>query len=129
MEQLIKRIIALTIIIVTFVSAQAYDFKVEGIYYNKKSATEVSVTYRYSDFDYSSNESAYTGGVVIPEKVTYNGTEYSVTSIRHSAFKYCSGLTSVIIPNSVTEIGDNAFYGCCGLTSVKIPNSVTKIGY
>ena len=51
----------------------------------------------------------------------------SVTSIGHSAFIGCNGLTSVLIPNSVKSIGDWAFYGC-GLTSVTIPNSVTSIG-
>ncbi|MBR5643551.1 MAG: leucine-rich repeat domain-containing protein [Salinivirgaceae bacterium] len=59
-------------------------------------------------------------------------TEYtipnSVTSIDNSAFRYCSGLTSVTIPNSVTSIGDYAFRGCSSLTSVTIPNSVTSIG-
>ena len=51
----------------------------------------------------------------------------SVTSIGHSAFSDCSGLTSITIPNSVTSIGESAFYGCSGLTSVTIPNSVTSI--
>ena len=44
------------------------------------------------------------------------------------AFCYCSGLTSVVIPNSVTSIGTSAFSDCYGLTSVVIPNSVTSIG-
>ena len=52
----------------------------------------------------------------------------SVTSIGNSAFAYCSGLTSIIIPNSVTSIGSSAFEGCSGLTSIEIPNSVTSIG-
>ena len=52
----------------------------------------------------------------------------SVTSIGGSAFSGCSGLTSVTIPNSVTSIGYEAFYGCSGLTSITIPNSVTSIG-
>ena len=70
----------------------------------------------------------YTGDVVIPETVTFRGTEHSVTSIGSSAFSYCSGLTSVTIPNSVTSIGNNAFEECNRLTSVIIPNSVTSIG-
>ena len=52
----------------------------------------------------------------------------SVTSIGSSAFSSCSSLTSVTIGNSVTSIGSNAFYGCSGLTSVTIPDSVTSIG-
>ncbi len=53
----------------------------------------------------------------------------SVTSIGIEAFDYCSGLTDVTIPNSVTSIGNYAFSGCSGLTEVTIPNSVTSIGY
>ena len=52
----------------------------------------------------------------------------SVTSIGESAFRDCSGLTSVTIPNSVTSIGYEAFCDCSRLTSVTIPNSVTTIG-
>ena len=53
---------------------------------------------------------------------------YLVTSIGQSAFKYCSGLTSVTNPDSVTSIGSEAFYSCRGLTSVTIGNGVTSIG-
>ena len=67
------------------------------------------------------------GGVVnIPSSIA--GLNGSVTSIGPNAFYYCSGMTSVTIPNSVTSIGDGAFNGCSGLTNVTIGNSVTSIG-
>ncbi len=52
----------------------------------------------------------------------------SVTSIGYEAFYDCSSLTSVTIGNSVTFIGGSAFQGCIGLTSITIPDSVTFIG-
>ena len=68
-----------------------------------------------------------TGALVIPGSVTYSGAVYNVTSIGESAFKDCTGLTSVTIPNSVTSIGNYAFHSCSGLTSITIPNSVTSL--
>ena len=65
----------------------------------------------------------------IKEKISYEGNEYTVTTIVDSAFVDCTRLTSVEIPNSVTSIGEYAFYGCTGLTSIVIPNSVTTIGH
>ena len=101
----------------------AYDLYKNGIYYNKLSdGKSVEVTYRESGYI------AYSGSVTIPSQVTHNGTTYSVTSIGAYAFDYCTGLTSVTIPNSVTNIGNYAFRGCTGLTTVTIPNSVTSIG-
>ena len=64
----------------------------------------------------------------IPSTVSYEGTNYSVTSIGNWAFEFCSSLTSVTLPNSVTSIGQGAFYDCSSLTSITIPNSVTYIG-
>ena len=108
-----------------YMTVGIHDFKVDGIYYNITTDNTVAVTYRGSYYDSYSNE--YSGEVKIPESVTYNGNAYGVTSIGESAFRYCSRLTSVEIPNSVTSIGGYAFWDCSSLTSVVIGNGVTSI--
>ena len=95
-----------------------------GIYY-MIDGNEAVVTFRGI---FSSEDDEYTGSVVIPSAVNFNGVTYSVTSIGDEAFDECTGLTSIVIPNSVTSIGECAFMGCTGLTSIDIPNSVTSIG-
>lgn len=52
----------------------------------------------------------------------------SVAKIEDGAFRYCTGLSSVIIPNSVISIGERSFYGCTNLSSIVIPSSVSSIG-
>ena len=121
--KLLGRLAATAVLLLSATTATAYDFEVDGIYYNKNDLSKTaSVTYIRKYYAY------YTGTVTIPSKVTYKGKTYSVTSIGYLAFYDCSGLTSVEIPNSVTSIDEGAFYGCSGLTAVEIPNSVTSIG-
>lgn len=52
----------------------------------------------------------------------------SVTSIGEKAFRDCSSLTDISIPDSVTSVGDYAFRLCSRLTSITIPDNVTTIG-
>lgn len=70
----------------------------------------------------------YQGDIVIPASITYNEKSYIVSTISYGAFRGCTGLTSIVIPNSVTEIGGYAFNDCTGLTSIYIPSSVLHIG-
>ena len=103
--------------------ANAESVEINGIYYNLSTNTNTAeVTHHPYDLGY------YSGDIVIPETVNYEGISYSVTSIGDWAFYGCYELTSITIPNSVTSIGYRAFYGCSSLTSITIPNSVTSIG-
>ena len=123
--QPLLRMLLLFSLLGTATIALAYDFEVNGIYYDISGSNAI-VTYQYY-YSYHSPYSDYSGNVTIPSTVTYNGTTYSVTSIGNYAFNNCTGLTSVTIPNSVISIGYCAFDNCTGLTSIRIPNSVTTI--
>ena len=51
----------------------------------------------------------------------------SVTTINGGVFEHCTSLTSVTIGNGVTSIGNGAFSGCTNLTNVIIPNSIATM--
>ena len=83
----------------------AVEVEIDGINYDLLSKAKRATVIARSSGEYS-------GEVVIPESVEFNGISHSVTSIREGAFGYCFGLTSVTIPNSVTSIGNYAFAHC-----------------
>ena len=56
--------------------------------------------------------------LVIPAVIQDGGAWYRVTRIGDGAFRYCSGLTSVTIPDSVTCIDYGAFSYCTSLTDI-----------
>ena len=116
------RLLLLASAIATSLSAAAYSFESAGIYYNITGDNTVEVT--YSD----RNNNTYSGSVSIPETVTNNGTEYSVTTIGESAFKG-SAVTSVSMPEGITSIDYNAFSGCQNLETVALPESLTIFGF
>lgn len=124
-----RKLFSLFVVLIATTSLWAYDFQSGDLYYNITSSSApyaVEVTSKSSSYPY--NDGVMFTSVTIPQNVTYNGTNYSVTSIGEYAFYYCPSLTSITIPNSVTSIGDRAFENCFSLTSITIPNGVTSIG-
>ena len=84
---------------------QAYDLEVDGIYYNLVIGDEITL-------EVTSGDEKYSGDIVIPESVTYNGRTCKVTGIGNDAFLYCYSLTKVNLPKTVTSIGEKAFCSC-----------------
>lgn len=96
-------------------------FEYGGLYYSviEEGGKDVAVT--------SNPDAKYSGDIVIPSTVQYNGEDYTVTKIGNGAFMYCTDLTSVIFPYSVTTVGIQAFQGCTGLVSVTLGRRASDI--
>ena len=69
----------------------------------------------------------YQSEFTIPTQVEENGMTFRVTEIDDAAFKKCSALTSITIPEGIVRIGKLAFAECSSLTSITIPKTVTQI--
>lgn len=90
----------------------AYDFEVDGKCYSIISESDKTVS-----IVQKTTFSTYTGDFVIPERVEYNGNEYSVIEIAEDAFSY-SKITSLTIPISIVKISSGAFSLCRNITSI-----------
>lgn len=128
----------------------AYDFEVDGIYYNiidldsktvavthngknKKTFTINIGTYlspHYVEITYYAD--TYVGEIFIPKKVSYKGREFTVTAIGEAAFLHQGKLTKISIPSSIQWISSledgfnhsiGAFFGC-DFQTVQAGNSV-----
>lgn len=111
-----------------------YDFEVDSIYYEIISQTPPKVRvcskawWKIDEVkDYSSN---YSGDLMIPCDVTYDGVTYTVTDICWNAFMGCSDLKSITIPASITNITITSYWkdfnygvltsGSNGVKSIKV---------
>ena len=111
----------------------AYDAEIDGIYYNF-SGDEAEVTFQEyhmwteDDIVHYTASSDYTGAVVIPTSVDYDGKTYNVTAIGDSAFFMCYNVTSVTMPKGIIRIGEYAFHDCLQLSGISFPEGLLSIG-
>ena len=117
---MIYRLLVACILMLMPTAAGAYDFMLDGIYYNVVDGHAVVTN--------NGQDNCYSGDVVIPDAITHEGTTYPVTAIGDYAFKGSIGLLHVTIPEGITTIGYCAFWDCMALTSVTIPESIASIG-
>ena len=117
-----KQLLLLVLMLLPLV-ASADVVEIDGIFYNIGTSANGRNRYAYV----TSNPNKYSGDIVIPSTVIYEGQDYKVSSISEAAFKDCMGLTTIELPEGIGSIGSEAFYGCSNLSSFVIPNSVTFI--
>ncbi len=86
--------------------------EIDGIYYNLISKSNIA--------EVTKNPQNYSGNIVIPSEVTFEGEHYTVTSISEKAFYQSKGLKSITIPGSITQIGNDAFSYCDNMEAVYI---------
>ena len=101
------------------------------------SAPTGTASYGYYEYDYTINTEDGTATITKFRALvdgSYDITiptdfgRFPVTAIGDDAFRGCSALKKVTIPQSVTSIGDSAFAGCHNLDSVTINDAATSIG-
>ena len=101
-----KQLLLLVTLLSMTVSAFAVEVEIDGLWYNVISKVKEAKVIQYK------NDVKYSGDIVIPETVNYNGVACNVISIEDNAFDGCSDLTSVVIGDGVTSIGQGAFGSC-----------------
>ena len=116
--------------IVLLIAFIVYIFHVSaGIYTDPKS----KVNYTYNSYDLNNSEAKVSsspdasGDIKLLPSFFIEDKEYQVVSISDNAFKNCSNITSVAIPEGIKTIGKGAFWDCTNMISIEIPSSITSI--
>lgn len=113
----IKQLLLTLFIAFSTYSVYAYDFEVDGIYYDVISTTELTCKVA---------KAKYTGDIIVPATVDYKNRSFQVIDISDS-FKSTT-IKSIILPNTVTIIEKEGFLDCNLLTKIELSDNITSIG-
>ena len=126
-----RRLLLIAGCLAALTAVQAANITVDGINYTTKTdgtATVAKYTIIKASGDQPADTLFYTGDIVIPEKVTYEGVEYTVVATATNAFVDCKDVTTISLPATCVTIGRNCFKGCSSLTNDPIPETATSVG-
>lgn len=98
---------------ITTINVIAQDFSVNGLYYNVVSLEKLTCEVTHAATKYS-------GDIIIPENVTYNGRNFKIVGIGEEAFYHCKEMISIHLPSTLEYIGKDAFLYCDKLKEVHI---------
>lgn len=105
----------LTLIAWLFISniSFAYDFTVDGFYYNIKSLKDLTVSLTFNDKNTTTNDygettylPTYSGNITVPNIVKWNGKTFKVEEVLWNAFQGCK-ISTLTVPTSVTFLKIN----------------------
>ena len=124
---------------ITSVSLSAYDFEVDGLYYNiidnelwDMDYPTVEVTncglIKKDDKPYLQYDEYEMDTIIVPNTVYHDGIEYHVIGLGNMSIYHARNLRSLKLPDGLLYIDDGALSECRRLSSLDIPESVIIIG-
>ena len=131
-----KKIIFAVLFLFICIESIAFDFSLttpsgQVLFYDVNEGTSTVMVTAPVHSKVKSSYVGYTkpsGNLIIPNEVSNNGINYTVTAIDNNAFSNCTELETVVIPDNVVIIGDEAFLNCNNLRVVKLGANIKKIG-
>ena len=119
---IMKRLMLCILLLSSFFSMKlcAQDFVIDNLEYTILSSGDRTVGVKCANTEIDS--------LYIPTEVSFNGENYTVTSILSYGLCHCSALKYISLPAKLEHIENFAMMGLNQLEEIKIPNTVKSIG-
>ena len=120
-----KRVIfAIQIFLLATLQALAYNVTV-GSKQFEVPVRESGTTYTIGNGQNASIPHYEAGTLTIPRVTNANGDKNVIGKF---AFRFCTGITKIVVEEGITAIEDYAFVGCSGVTAIELPASLERVG-
>ena len=120
-----KRVIfAIQIFLLATLQALAYNVTVGSKQFTVP-VRESGTTYTIGNGQNASIPQYEAGTLTIPRVTNANGDKNVIGKF---AFRFCTGITKIVVEEGITAIEDYAFVGCSGVTTIELPASLERVG-